>query len=309
MDEESVTNSNTKVEEALRGQKDAWREISTRMVDVANQFPIDQPKRILIFGVGSSHFAARLSALSLQREKNRKRIPVIACQSNAIGSEVHPLKGDWAFGISHRGKTGATLRALEICERAGALNAMVCGKGVDTPESVRFALETVPLETVEPHTISVTSAICALTSFFLGAQAQEEWDAIGSIGVPDLSVHRSRAGEGPTILIGEWEGEWIAKEGALKLMEMAQLPVRSFGTEEFFHGPRFSSTPEDRIWYVSMPNDPREKEVKADYTINVFGKSPLAWVPALLEMQWLALATAINRDVNPDHPEKAKTRF
>lgn len=37
--------------------------------------------------------------------------------------------------------------------------------------------------------------------------------------------------------------------------------------------------------------------------LDIYGGSPLAWVPALIELQWLALAVALNRGVNPDLPE------
>jgi hypothetical protein len=60
---------------------------------------------------------------------------------------------------------------------------------------------------------------------------------------------------------------------------------------------------EDQIWHVSMPKDPRNNELKPAHSIGVFGASPLAWVPALVELQWMALATALNLGRNPDSPQ------
>src|ERR1019366_4997320 len=143
------------------------------------------------------------------------------------------------------------------------------------------------LEKVEPHTISLTAAVCAVTTLLSGAKAAEEWEALRSIGDPDLENVKNRAGKGPTLLIGEWEGEWLAREGALKLMEMARLPVRAFGSEEFFHGPKYSVKAGSPIWHVSMPKDPRELDLTGDWQpahrISVFGPSSLAWMPALVE--------------------------
>jgi hypothetical protein len=192
------------------------------------------------------------------------------------------------------------MKAVELCERMGALTVLVCGKGIRVPELVKYTLETTPLERVEPHTSAVTGAICAVTTLLLGDKAVEEWDAVCSIGEPDLDLLRRRVGNGPAVILGEWEGEWLAREGALKLMEMARLPVRAFGTEEFFHGPQHSMKEGDGIWYVSLPRDQRANDVPATHTIGVFGASPLAWVPALVELQWLALATALNLGVDPD---------
>jgi|GEM_PF-6386333 len=94
--------------------------------------------------------------------------------------------------------------------------------------------------------------------------------------------------------------EWIAREGALKFMEMARLPVRAYGTEEYFHGPRQSLGELERLWHVSLSRDPRNDDIKPDHRIGVFGSTPLAWIPALVELQWLSLATAVNRGIDPD---------
>jgi glucosamine 6-phosphate synthetase-like amidotransferase/phosphosugar isomerase protein len=275
------------VETALRSQREAWKEVSEATLQITNrELPSERPKRILLFGVGSSLYAAKLTAYTLIRDKLRERVPVIACSSMVIGTEVIPTKGDWVFAFSHRGKTEATRKAVEICERAGAFTILVAAKGVEQSEFVRFLLPTV----------SLTTAVCAVTTLLIGAKAAEEWEALRSIGDPGLDTVRGRAGQGPTLLIGEWEGEWLAREGALKLMEMARLPVRAFGSEEFYHGPHFSRSDEDRIWYVNHPTWLAEAERK----VEMFGASPLAWVPALIELQWLALAVALNRGVNPD---------
>lgn len=295
------------VEETLRQQRDTWQEISERVARVtARELPPEAPKRILLFGVGSSHFAAKLTGLALIRDKSRTRLPVIACSSLGIGTEVIPSKGDWAFAFTHRAANRPTLDALQLCDRAGAFTILVANRDAPAVESARFFLPTSPLERVEPHTMAVTGAICAVTTLLLGAKAAEEWDAVRSIGDPDLELMRRRAAEGPSVILGEWEGEWLAREGALKLMEMARLPVRAFSTEEYFHGPRFSVASGEPLWHVSLPRDPRAEDVdalKPAHRISVFGASPLAWIPALVELQWLALAVALNRGLDPDRPE------
>jgi fructoselysine-6-P-deglycase FrlB-like protein len=293
----------SRVEATLRTQRDAWREITERVSTISSrEFPHEQPKRILLFGVGSSHSAARLTGFALMRDKTRVRIPVIACSSMSIGSEILPHPGDWAFAFSHRASGNVTMKALETCDRAGAFTVLVTAQGNRPPEYARYALHTVPRETVEPHTAAVTGAICAVTTLLVGAKAVEEWDALRTIGEPDVDVFRRRAGKGPDVLLGEWEGEWIAREGALKLMEMAKIPVRAYGSEEYFHGIHHAARPEDRLWHISMPKDPRNSQIRPAHQIGIFGATPLAWVPALVEIQWLALAVALNLGVDPDVP-------
>lgn len=297
-----MSESMSAVEKTLRSQRDNWREIAERVSSFSSrEFPHESPKRVILAGVGSSHYAARLAAYALLRDKTRVRIPVIACNSMAVGTEVLPGKGDWFFGLTHRGQTASTLAALEFADQAGAFTLQVSGNDAPPSPRAKFILSTVGQESVEPHTASVTGAICAITSLMVGPKAIEEWDALRSIGDPDLETLRKRAGQGPTIILGEWEGEWLGREGALKLMEMADLPVRVYGSEEFFHGPRYAySAEKDRIWHVSMPRDPRQSLIRAAHTIGIYGATPLAFIPALVELQWLALAVALNREVDPD---------
>jgi fructoselysine-6-P-deglycase FrlB-like protein len=291
------------VEEALRSQREIWAAIALRTAKLTEELPPSAPKRILLFGTGSSHHAARLAGYALMRDRTRSRVPVLVFSSSQIGFEVQPQKGDWAFAFSHRGKTPATLQALQACEREGAFTLLVAGEGVEQPREAHVHLATSPLEKVEPHTVSVTSAICAVTTLLLGSRAAEEWEALRSIGNPDLRTLRERAGLGPSVILGEWEGEWIAREGALKLMEMAGIPVRAYGSEEFFHGPHRSAKPEDSIWHVSMAKDSRNQDLSSRekvLTLGVSGSSSLAWMPTLMDLQWLSLAVALNRGMNPD---------
>jgi len=288
----------TIVEETLRSQRSAWAEITERVSRIAvREMPPKGPKRILLFGLGSSHYVARLIAFSLVRDHNRTRVPVHAVSSMAIGTEITPCPGDWAFAFSHRGGSEPTRRALEICDNSGADTFLICGKNAKPISNAKYTIETVPLERIEPHTIAVTSAVCAATNLLFGPKVMEEWETLSKEQELDLNILRDRAALGPTIMLGEWEGEWLAREGALKLMEMAKLPVRVFGTEEFFHGPRFSLKNEDRIWHMKVCGDQRQVEAT-----NVIDVHPglVGWVKALVELQWLALATSLNSVVDPD---------
>jgi fructoselysine-6-P-deglycase FrlB-like protein len=290
----------SQVENTLRSQRAAWAEIAERVLKSSlGDFPRERPSRILIFGLGSSHFAARLVAATLLRDE-RSHWPVVACSSMNIGYDIMPSRSDWAIALSHRGGSLRTQEALTLCERAGAFTAVICGKNAQKVPAAQSMVETVPLETVEPHTIAVSSSICALTTLLLGAKAADEWQALAARPDPDLAALRERAGHGPTILLGEREGEWLAREGALKLMEMAKVPARAFGTEEYFHGPRLCMSADERIWHVATQNDLRTEQLDPMISIPIESERPLGWVPALVELQWLALAVALNRGLDPD---------
>ena len=290
------------MEQAIRAQAAAWREVSERTLSrPSSDFPREQPKRLLIFGVGSSHFAARLIGYTLNRDKSRPRFNVVACSSAAIGNEVVPALGDWAIALSHRGRSEVTLSALAQCKRSGAATFLVGARGITRPEFADVLLETCDLEQCEPHTISLTTAVCAVTTYFLGTKGRDEWELLSGVGSPGLEVMRKRAGQGPTVIVGEWEAEWLAREGALKLTEMAKLPVRSYGSEEFFHGPQRALSADDVVWHVAHNKDPRWQDIPAKYRFQLHGSTPLAWVPTLVELQWAALAVALERGLNPDN--------
>ncbi|MBL7716463.1 MAG: hypothetical protein JNL01_13440 [Bdellovibrionales bacterium] len=304
---DSETTSQTIVETALRSQREYWKSIPEKVLAIPGQeFPHEGPRRVILLGVGSSYFAAKLTAYTLIRDRSRIRIPVLVCKSTGFGVEVLPSRGDWVIGFTHRGRTESTLKALDMASQLGCFTIQVSAQDVIQAPGAKFLLETTPVEKAEPHTMAVTGSICAVTTLLSGIKLAEEWEALRSLGDPDLDLMKKRAGKGANILLGEWEGEWIAREGALKLLEMAGLPARAYSSEEFFHGPRFEySREKDVIWHVSLPKDPRESMIRAAHSIGVYGSSPLAWVPALVEMQWLALATALNLGVNPDRPALA----
>lgn len=192
------------VEQTLRGQRDVWRTVVSRTSQYgARDLPREAPKRIFLFGVGSSYFAAKLCGFAILRDKTRIRIPVISCPSLAIGKEFFPTQGDWVFGFSHRGKTPSTLMALQHCRREGAFTVLVAAKGVKLPSEFQdLTLETCEAEKVEPHTVSVTSAICAVTTLLLPVRAAEEWDALTSVGDPPLSSCASAQARDRTSSLG-----------------------------------------------------------------------------------------------------------
>jgi glucosamine 6-phosphate synthetase-like amidotransferase/phosphosugar isomerase protein len=301
------------VHEALLSQRQVWRQVVQEIGSggLAESLPARSPKRILIFGVGSSFFAAKLSAFTLVREtraqKGKDEVFIHACSSVSIGVDVFPRKGDWVFGLSHRGRTPVTARALEVCKKAGAFTVWVTAKGGQAHPSANLTLSTSELEKCEPHTIGMTSAICAVTLLLSSSRTIENWMSLSENPDPDLKVLQAQPISIPSLLIGEWEGEWIAREIRLKLIEMARVRAIVFGSEEFFHGPQLYSQNEpnkcmvsDPIWYLSTPDDLRSRDFPRARHFKISREHSLAWVPSLVELQWLSLVVALNQGRNPD---------
>lgn len=292
----TVPDSSAGVEAALRSQRMAWRAMIAKARELQRGvLPSKPPERILLFGVGSSHHAARLAAhvLLAVRHVVRGEARAIANHSLAVGRDLRPRQNDWVFGFSHRGKTPATLTALERCADAGAYPILVAGEGASSEDRGWLTIPTVPLETVEPHTVSLTSAVCVVTCLLGGIAVEEGWSRASASGDPEMASLREEVGAPPTVVVGEWEGEWVAREAALKLMEMAGLPVRSYSSEEYHHGPRAALGHSDRLWWVSRPEDPRAADMRGAYTLPASSEDrPLGWLEALVLAQWSALAIA-----------------
>ena len=302
----------TQVENTLRRQKQIWREVAEATVRAsATELPNESPKRLVLLGVGSSYFAAQITAGILRNAGYRGNLPIIALQSTAVGREYQPAKGDWVLAFSHRGKTKVTLDALSRCHFAGAFCILACSRDVKhESEDLPWysTLATGPLETVEPHTQAVTSAVCAATILFLGPSARQEWNALSDSPEPDLDDLKKRVGKGPQVVLGEWDAELLAHEAALKLMEMALLPVRSYGTESFFHGPRQSLKSEAGIWYIQAEKDLRAPAVGPEGNLQLLlhlgGKGISPVISTLVQLQWASLAVALSVGNNPDEVPK-----
>lgn len=305
-------------------QSRVWLEVS-HFIENGNyeQFlPTQSPERIIVFGIGSSYFAAQLIAHTLRVEWSRLKqhtdTRVLACSAMAIGSEINPGPQDWVVGLSHRGKTPATVQAFELSRNKGAWGIWGVGRGGAQNSLASLNIYTSELEKCEPHTIGMTGAICAITSLLLGKTGIQIWNELSQIALPQLETLRSKFQTIPTLIIGEWEGEWIAKEIRLKLIEMARLRPLVFGSEEFFHGPQLFSESGikaregsklkwcDYVWYIETPGDARSARFSEQSNLGsacitqVSRTHGLAWVPALVELQWRALAVALNQGRNPD---------
>lgn len=95
----------------------------------------------------------------------------------------------------------------------------------------------------------------------------------------------------------------MAREISLKLMEMAGIRASVYGSEEYFHGPEASLARfkrKDPIWYISGSADPRLGQIQAQLKTEFQSEQSLAWIQSLVELQWMALAVALNKGVNPD---------
>lgn len=257
------------LERAVEGTKAAVRAVVERVDRQGmDAYPRTKPGRILLFGEGSSLHVAKLAYWMLKRDRGRPRPSVTAVPSTGLGNEVFPGPEDWAFGISHRGKTAATLNALKICSRGEAFTTLVTAapvpEGMDPATDVaQYRLLTGDLETIEPHTFSLLTSLAAITTLLGGARFADQW--LKWCGESD-SEFQHQADFWPqdwnSLWLGQWEGEWLACEAQLKQVEMARSISWAMGSEAFFHGPAASlDLMRQRMAWFRVPGDRREQEL------------------------------------------------
>lgn len=208
---------------ALRAPAPAW-------------FKPPKGRKVFFVGVGTNHHAARIAAWLWSGQGYDAR----AVHAHDFVMRPYRLgKGDLGIFLSHRGGSKSyTVKAEAMARRAGAETVAVCGAGAVWKGPVR-RLETCALEDTGAFTKSFTTTMVwllrwagkpALLAPFKFAGTSLNWG-------PDSPCVKA---DTDLVLLGDGLREWVACEVALKLLETAHLRVRSYGLEEFLHGPHIS---------------------------------------------------------------------
>jgi fructoselysine-6-P-deglycase FrlB-like protein len=163
-------------------------------------------------------------------------------------------------------------------------------------------------------TISLTSAITRITQWIgmYNAVFLERFkDAINVLEKElPFKVHLPKFFDN-LVIVGDLIREVIAHEVALKISETSYLPVRSFGLEEFLHGPRVTLDNKTSLIIFSSVQEPRRAALInyaktigceiLDIHDNLFAlQSEFRWLAQLLWGQQLALELSRILRTNPD---------
>ncbi len=193
-------------------------------------------RKVFFVGVGTNNHAAHIAAWLWSGAGFDAR----AVHAYDFVSRPYKLsKGDLGIFLSHRGGTKSyTVKAEAMARRAGAETVAVCASGA-VWKGPKNRLETCSLEDTGAFSKSFTTTMAwllrwagkpALLTPFARAGSSLNWG-------PDSP---KVAADTDLVLLGDGLREWVACETALKLLETAHLRVRSYGLEEFLHGPHIS---------------------------------------------------------------------
>ena len=256
-------------------------------------------RKCFLVGVGSNHHAARIAAW----EWSRAGLDARAVHAHDFVSRPYRLgRGDLGVFLSHRGgRTSYTVRAERLARRGGAETVAVCGQGAAWPGPSR-RLETCELEDTNAFTKSVTTTLAWLL----------RWAGAPRLLAPFRRVDASlrwgprfpEAGpQDDLVLIGDGPREWVATETALKIQETSYLRARSFGLEEFLHGPLVSVGKGSTVVGFTSPREKRWSAARrflAAVGVPFTEAASEDWLAQTLWGQRFALELCRRRGLDPD---------
>jgi glucosamine--fructose-6-phosphate aminotransferase (isomerizing) len=273
--------------------------------------------KIIFIGIGSSYWVARFAEFLWRDYNPSASITPSSLQSfDFVKSKYVLSKNDIVVVFSHRGTKTFSMKALDIAKKSGATTVLVTGIGSPqiVDDKTDFRVETCPQENCGAFTISLTSAITRIIQWIgmYNAVFLERFKDATNILEKQLpfKVHLPRFFDN-LVIVGDLIREIVAHEAALKISETSYLPVRSFGLEEFLHGPRVTLDNKTSLIIFSSLQEPR-REALINYakTIgceildiheNLFDfQKEFSWLAQLLWGQHLALEISRVLKTNPD---------
>jgi glucosamine--fructose-6-phosphate aminotransferase (isomerizing) len=279
------------------------------------------PRKIVFVGIGSSYWVARLAEFLWREYYTNTNTTVanaepLSVQSfDFVKSKYVVSDNDMIVVFSHRGTKMFSMQALEIAKHYGATTILVTGIGSPPNNNADFRIETCAQENCGAFTISLTSAITRIIQWIGLANKAflEKFRQAINVIIEEFPF-KIQLPRFPTnlVIVGDLIREIVAREVALKISETTYLPVRSFGLEEFLHGPRVTLDKETSLITFSSLSESR-REVLINYAKTVgsevlsideetfFGApQEFGWLAQLLWGQQLALELCKELKTNPD---------
>ena len=220
--------------------------------------------------------------------------------------------------FSHRGTKTFSVQSLDLAKKFGATTVLVTGLG--SPENLisrttpDIRIETCAQENCGAFTISLTSALVRMIQW-IGLSNKDILErfrqTIDNIVLP-MKMEMLPKFPGNLVIVGDLIREVVAHEVALKISETCYIPVRSFGLEQFLHGPRVTlDNQSSQVAFTSVTEPRRDSLIKNAETIgtevieineNAFPGVPkeFTWLAQLLYGQQLALELSKRLGTNPD---------
>ncbi|MFZ2006171.1 MAG: SIS domain-containing protein [Stellaceae bacterium] len=230
--------------EAVARQKSA---LAAPLKELAGRLAGSPPSVVVTCARGSSAHAAAFAKHLIER---RLGIPVVAAAPVIFTAYRRDLSlnGQFFLAISQSGRSDDLIEAANSARRSGALTAALVND-VESPlaDSCDIVL---PIGAGSERAVAATKSFIASLAALLRLVARWTEDAALHATIERLPMRLAEAarldwGEAipafaaasSLVAIGRGPTLAIAREAALKLKELADLPAEAFSGAEFLHGP------------------------------------------------------------------------
>ncbi|MDX6521816.1 MAG: hypothetical protein QOF08_2421 [Gaiellales bacterium] len=278
------------IDDEITSQPETWRRAVALAATASDALPAPGA-RLMVIGCGTSFHIAR--AYAGLRETGGGETDAFAASEMPAGRDYPGL-----LAISRSGTTTEVLRALH--GPAGSVPSTVITAVPDSPVA-EAATRSVAMEFADERSVVQTrfaTTALALLRAHLGhdlepAIAQAEAALVAPLPPdPTRFVRIHLLGRGWTV--------GLADEAALKLREAARAWAEAYPALEYRHGPMALADEETLVCAMGeVDRDVLEEAASAGATVIDTGWDAMA---TLVLMQRLAVALAIARGLDPDHP-------
>ncbi len=284
------------VAQEIASQPDCWRQAADHALGVAPVLPM-VGERVAVIGCGTSSFIAMCYAAL------RESLGQGWTDAFAASDMPRDRRYDRVLAISRSGTTTEVLDTLDALR--GRVPTVAITADTGTP-IVDAADEIIDLGFADERSV-VQTRFATTTLALLRASAGQDLapiatDAERALTVPIEALARSTQFS----FLGTGWTTGLAHEAALKMREAAQAWTESYTAAEYRHGPVSVAEPGRTTWMLGVPPVGLAADVQATGASFVWheGMDPMA---ALIVAQRTAVAMALARGLDPDHP-RALTR-
>jgi len=284
------------VEQEIASQPACWREAAVR---VRHGYPVlpAAGERVAVIGCGTSWFMAMCYATL------RESLGHGWTDAFAASDLPRDRRYDRVVAITRSGTTTEVLDALHALR--GQVPTVAITADTATP-IVDAADEIIALEFADERSVVQTRFATATLAILRASLGQDMLpvadDAERALVVPIDDLARSTQ----VSFLGQGWTTGLAYEAALKMREAAQAWTEAYSAAEYRHGPVSVAEPTRTTWVLGTPPAGLAADVRATGASFVWheGLDPMA---ALIVAQRTAVAMALARGLDPDHP-RALTR-
>jgi len=281
--------SDTFVAEELASQPESWRTAAAQLPSFADVLP--QPgERVAVVGCGTSWFIAMSYAVA--REQAGQGV------TDAFPGSEYPAGRDYDRVVMIS-RSGTTTEIVELLGTMPDTETVLLTAVPDSP-AVAVATHTVALPFADERSVVQTRfATSALA--LLRAGLGDDIDALAGQAEQALTIPIDDLLDAEQVsFVGRGAAVGLTFEAALKTREAAQFWAESYPAMDYRHGPIAIAQPGRLVWTLGPAPDGLADEVaQTGATFVDHGLDPIA---ALVVVHRFAVALAVARGLDPDHP-------